>query len=91
MLLSHELYADILSKRHSEEPNVFTLDGTEYTQVSGYAPTYSGSWIWEEYTEMLVKDKEGNLLHLTLWTDKYDIGYPIEYNYTLRYTNCKVL
>lgn len=83
--ISKELYEAILKGRHFDGPNVFKLNGTEYAQMSSYAPTYSGNWSWEENTEMLVIDHEGNMFQLTLWTDKYDIDYPIDYNYQLRY------
>lgn len=83
--IAKELYEAILKGRHFDGPNKFEIDGTEYAQMSSYAPTYSGSWSWEENTEMLVIDHEGNMYWLTLWTDRLDIDYPTEYNYQLRY------
>lgn len=83
--LSKELYDAIIQKRLEEGPVTFTIDGTEYALVSGYAPMYTGFASWEYNTEMIVCDRDGNMFHLTLWTDKYDYGCPTEYHYELRF------
>lgn len=83
--LTKEQYDAIKHLKEQPHPHVIHLEETEYALVSAYTPIYSGYWSWEENIELIVVDREGNMFHLTIWTDKYDIDYPIEYNYQLRY------
>lgn len=84
--ISKELYDSIMSKPFIKGgAHIFTLNGEKYALMSTYTPTYRGDVDWVKYTEMIVVDEQGCVFHLTLSTDRYDYGCPLEYYYQLRF------